>query len=125
MRSRRDEVRVFHVYLTSRCVNVLALAHTQALSLGSLTCGQYNGCVTLMLQKLSEHILDCYERAAECAEQAAQASDEIRKTDFINMQRSWTHLARSCEYMGELERFLLNAYRDKIQGVGSTSDRER
>jgi hypothetical protein len=73
-----------------------------------------------MLQKLSEHILDCYERAAECAEQAAQSSDEIRKADFINMERSWTHLARSCEYMERLERILLECYRDIVQREGST-----
>jgi hypothetical protein len=76
----------------------------------------------VMLQKLSEHILDCYERAAECADQAAQAPDEIWKSDFINMEQSWTHLARSCEYMEELERLLLNCYRDKVRGVGLTSN---
>jgi hypothetical protein len=72
-----------------------------------------------MLRKLSKHIQDCYERAAECAEQAAQASDEIWKSDFINMERSWTHLAKSCEHMHELERLLLESYRDKVLALGS------
>ena len=72
-----------------------------------------------MLRKLSEHIQDCYERAADCAEQAAQASDEIWKSDFINMERSWTRLARSCEYMHELERLLLESYQDKVLALGS------
>jgi hypothetical protein len=72
-----------------------------------------------MLQKLRDHIQDCYERAAECAEQAGEASDGIRKSDFINMERSWIHLARSCEYMEELERLLLESYRDRVQLLGS------
>ena len=70
----------------------------------------------MMLQQLSDHIRDCYERATECAEQAAQASDEIRKSDFIIMERSWTHLARNCELMERMERYLLELYRVKVQG---------
>jgi hypothetical protein len=73
-----------------------------------------------MLNKLREHIQDCYERAAECADQAAQAPDKIWKSDFINMERSWTHLARCCEYMQQLERLLLESYRDKISNVRAT-----
>jgi hypothetical protein len=73
-----------------------------------------------MLEKLSEQIQDCYGRAADCAEQAAQASDEIRRSDFTIMERCWIHLAKSCEYMQELERLLLDCYRDKVQRLGST-----
>ena len=76
----------------------------------------------IMLQRLSDHIRDCYERADECAEQAAQASDEIRKADFITMKRSWVHLARTCEFMERLERFLLESYRVKVQGGRSNSN---
>jgi hypothetical protein len=36
------------------------------------------------------------------------------------MERSWTHLARCCEYMQQLERLLLESYRDKISNVRAT-----
>ena len=75
-----------------------------------------------MPQKLNDHIRDCYERAAECAEQAAQAYDEIWKADFITMERSWIHLARTCEFMERLENSLLESYRLKVQGGRSRSN---
>ena len=68
-----------------------------------------------MLEKLNDHIRDCYERAADCAKQAAQASDEIRKADFIIMERSWIHLARTCEFVERLEHSLLESYRFKLR----------
>ena len=74
-----------------------------------------------MLEKLNDHIRDCYERAAECAKQAAHASDEIWKADFIIMERSWTHLARTCEFVERLEHSLLESYRLKTQGGRSRS----
>jgi hypothetical protein len=104
-----------------RCANVPA-PPIPSLVFGISRAAIIVGWVTFMLWKLREHILDCYERAAECAEQADQASDEIRKSDFINMERSWIHLARSCEYMEELERLLLDSYRDQVQGVDSISN---
>ena len=63
-----------------------------------------------MLLKLTRHISGCYERAAECKCRAEQATDPERKADFLTLESSWIHLARSYETVESLERFLLSAY---------------
>jgi len=63
-----------------------------------------------MLLKLSRHISACYARAAECKSRAEKVTDPELKTDFLTLENSWTHLARSYECVESLERFLLSAY---------------
>ena len=62
-----------------------------------------------MLQRLTRHIAECHERAADCAQRAEHTGDSARKTDLLNMERTWTHLARSYEFVESLERFLLDS----------------
>ena len=62
-----------------------------------------------MLQKLSQHIVECYDRAADCKRRAEQTIDTARKTELLDFERTWTHLARSYEFVESLETFLLNA----------------
>jgi len=62
-----------------------------------------------MLQRLSQHIAECYERAAHCKQRAEHTSDVARKTELLDFERTWTHLAHSYEFVESLERFLLSA----------------
>jgi PAS domain S-box-containing protein len=58
-----------------------------------------------LLQKLSEKISLCYERAAEAREHADEMLNPEAKTDFLNMERRWLLLARSYEFGERLEDF--------------------
>jgi hypothetical protein len=62
-----------------------------------------------MLQKLGDHIRDCYERAAEAAEQAKNAPTEQTRAALLHMEKTWIHLAGSYEFVRSLEAFLLEA----------------
>jgi hypothetical protein len=62
-----------------------------------------------MLQKLSEHIAACHNRAADCRRRAGQATDPATKGEFLDLERSWMLLADSYEFVETLERFLLSA----------------
>jgi hypothetical protein len=62
-----------------------------------------------MLQKLSQHIGECYERAADCKRRAEQSIDAARKAELLDLESTWTHLARSYEFVESLETFLLSA----------------
>lgn len=62
-----------------------------------------------MLQRLSEHIANCLERAADAERRAAEVSDEVVRLDNIRLARSWRHLASSYQFVESLERFLLDA----------------
>jgi len=50
-----------------------------------------------MLRKTSAQVADCYERAGESRARAATATDEIEKTEYLNIERRWIMLARSYE----------------------------
>jgi hypothetical protein len=67
-----------------------------------------------MLHKLSDHIRACYDRAAAAAEQAAKATDAALKSDLLNMEQAWTHLAKSYEFVQSLESFLLDAHQRRL-----------
>ena len=64
-----------------------------------------------MLQKLDTHIRECYFHAAESAELAKTERDQSMRERLLNMERSWTHLAKSYEFVQSLEAFLLDADR--------------
>jgi hypothetical protein len=69
-----------------------------------------------MLQKLGDHVRACYERAAECAEQAKTETNEKIRNDLLKMEKTWTHLAKSYEFVQSLESFLLDAHRRRTRG---------
>jgi len=66
-----------------------------------------------MLQKLSEHIASCLERAASADTRARDAVDDVMQADNELMASSWRHLAASYQFVESLERFLLDAEREK------------
>jgi hypothetical protein len=61
-----------------------------------------------MLQSLSDHVRNCLERAEIAGTQAKETDDPVRKAEFLNLEKSWTLLARSFEFAERLERFLHN-----------------
>ncbi|HEY7662423.1 MAG TPA: hypothetical protein VH934_04780 [Xanthobacteraceae bacterium] len=64
-----------------------------------------------MLQKLTHHIANCLERAADCRRRAEQMGDPAMKADLLDIEARWTHLAQSYEFVESLERFLLSAHK--------------
>jgi hypothetical protein len=64
-----------------------------------------------MLQKLSEQIGYCYQRASECRAKAADAVNEAASQEYYELERRWLMLARSYElseritdFTGKLQR---------------------
>lgn len=66
-----------------------------------------------MLQKLSEHIAGCLQRAAEADARAVEAADPIMKRDLQEIAATWRHLAASYQFAEALERFVLDIDRAK------------
>jgi PAS domain S-box-containing protein len=58
-----------------------------------------------MLQKLSEQIQACYERAAEAKRRAEEAADLAFKADFLALEQHWLVLARSHAFTESLQAF--------------------
>jgi hypothetical protein len=50
-----------------------------------------------MLQKLSEPIAYCCQRASECRAKAANAANEAASQEYYELERRWLMLARSYE----------------------------
>ena len=68
-----------------------------------------------MLQKLSSHIAKCLERAADCRQRAEHTDDTPLKSELLDLERTWTHLARSYEFVESLERFVLSARNEQTR----------
>jgi len=62
-----------------------------------------------MLQRLSQHITACHDRAEECRRRAEAAAVASIKTEFLDLETSWLQLANSYEFVETLERLLLSA----------------
>jgi hypothetical protein len=59
-----------------------------------------------MLQKLSEQISACYDRAAE-ARRKAEASDDLAyKSDFLELETQWLNLAHTLQFNERLTDFV-------------------
>jgi PAS domain S-box-containing protein len=58
-----------------------------------------------MLQKLSEQIQACYERAAEAKRRAEESADAALKADFLALEQRWLVLARSYTFTESLGAF--------------------
>jgi PAS domain S-box-containing protein len=58
-----------------------------------------------MLQRLSEQVRACHERAAEAKSNAEATADPELKADFLDMERRWLALARSYAYGESLGDF--------------------
>ena len=62
-----------------------------------------------MLQKLGDHIQHCLERAEECKKAAASEFDARVRSELMNLETQWRHVAKSYEFIASLERFLVDA----------------
>jgi len=58
-----------------------------------------------MLQKVSEQIVYCYERASESRAKAAGACNEASQREYLEMERRWLALARSHELSERITTF--------------------
>jgi hypothetical protein len=58
-----------------------------------------------MLQKLSEQIRACHERAAEAKRKAQESADPALKADFLALEERWLFLARSYAFTDSLGNF--------------------
>jgi PAS domain-containing protein len=58
-----------------------------------------------MLQKLSEQVGECYQRALDANRMADRTDDPVRKADFLEMEKHWLVLARSYEFTERLTDF--------------------
>lgn len=77
-----------------------------------------------MLQKLGDHIANCFARAVEAERPAAEASNEAIRVGYETMARSWRHLAGSYQFVESLERFLLDAAKAKVAPSGPPTERD-
>src|SRR5215467_8449421 len=55
----------------------------------------------------------CWRQAAEAEIQAAQIIDQHLKAVYLRIAQQWSALARSYEFVGSAEHFLLDAKRTK------------
>lgn len=58
-----------------------------------------------MLEKLSEEIRGCHERAAEARRKAEASGDPALKADFLDMEKRWLTLVHSYEFTDTLGDF--------------------
>ena len=58
-----------------------------------------------MLQKLTEHIAECYQLANECGERAKQNLDPATKQNFLDEERRWLSMAHHYEFAELLSAF--------------------
>src|SRR5215467_14960262 len=58
-----------------------------------------------MLQKLSEKVQACLERAFEAERKAWESADPALKADFLEMEKRWLALAQSYEFTERLTDF--------------------
>jgi hypothetical protein len=58
-----------------------------------------------MLQKVSEQIVYCYERASECRAKAIDAVNESACEEFSELERRWLMLAHSYELSERITDF--------------------
>ena len=61
-----------------------------------------------MLRGLPEHVRECYIRAAESREKAGGLPEGDLRDQYLEMERRWTQLAQSFEFVESLQRFLVD-----------------
>jgi hypothetical protein len=75
------------------------------LTLGQILHSLWLGALINMLQKLSEQIAYCYQRASECRSKAADAVNESASQEYYELERRWLMLARSYELSERITDF--------------------
>ena len=66
-----------------------------------------------MLQRLSGHIVECFERVTAAEYKADTAVTSIGREEFRAIAKNWRMLAESYLFVQSLERFLLDSDRQK------------
>ena len=69
-----------------------------------------------VLQKLSEQVRDCHERAAE-AEKAEATADPALKAEFLEMEKRWLALGRGYEFTERLRDFTADSRREFVEST--------
>jgi|KBSMisStaDraftv2_1062788.scaffolds.fasta_scaffold21248_3 hypothetical protein len=77
-----------------------------------------------MLQRLGDHISACLQRADQCKEAAALETDERVKTQLLEMERQWRHVAKSYEFIESLGRFLLDQQKNALPQAEESPSRD-
>jgi hypothetical protein len=70
--------------------------------------------VGAMLQRLGEYISACLQRADECRNAAASETDDRVRSQLLDLEQQWQHLAKSYEFIETLERFLLDQHNNSL-----------
>jgi hypothetical protein len=60
----------------------------------------------VVLNNLSEEIRDCLQHAEDCARKAAAQTDPALRDDFLRLEKRWLDLARSLEFVEQLNSFI-------------------
>jgi hypothetical protein len=63
-----------------------------------------------MLQRLSVYISACLQRADECRKAAASETDDRVRSQLLDLEQQWQHLAKSYEFIETLEQFVLASH---------------
>jgi PAS domain S-box-containing protein len=66
-----------------------------------------------LLQKLATTIVEAWEQAAAAEDAARSATSPDLRSGYERMARSWRRVGETCEFIGRLERFLVEAERAK------------
>jgi PAS domain S-box-containing protein len=69
-----------------------------------------------VLQKLSEQVRDCHERAAE-AEKAEAMADPALKAEFLEMEKRWLALGRGYDFTERLRDFTADSRREFVEST--------
>ena len=70
-----------------------------------------------MLLKLSSHISNCLERAANAEQRAQQSTDSAARSDNELLAQSWRYLARSYQFVESLQGFLSETDRNNKKTI--------
>ena len=68
----------------------------------------------LLLQRLGDHIQNCLDRARQCKDAAAAELDDHVRSQLLNLETQWLHVAKSYEFIESLERFLVDAQKGTL-----------
>jgi hypothetical protein len=63
-----------------------------------------------MLQRLGEYISACLQRADECRKTASSETDDRVRSQLLDLEQQWHHVAKSYEFIETLERFVLDSH---------------
>ena len=63
-----------------------------------------------MFQRLGEYVSACLQRADERRKAAASETDDHIRSQLLDLEQQWQHIAKSYEFIETLERFVLTSH---------------